>query len=300
MTNKYYPMKFSNLYVTLLIVLGMAGIACKQSENLSPIVETVDTLRIMSYNIRGDQPVDGVNQWNYRKERVADLIKKSNPALLGLQEAKPFQLQYLLTELTDYETIGGGDKAGEHTVILYNKNYVELIEGSDTTIWLSETGEKSSKGWDASHIRVLVCGLFRDIETSRHLFFLNTHFDHKGSLAREESAKLAVSTISEYSDTNPVILVGDFNLTEDELPYYTLTSNESGLENAYYTSLSPHMGPTTRSSGFSVADHSSGKPVDFVLVNDSIDVLSHAFLTDQKGGYYPSDHLPVLVEIERK
>jgi endonuclease/exonuclease/phosphatase family metal-dependent hydrolase len=262
--------------------------------------EEILSLEVMSYNIRGDKVSDGENQWKYRKDRMVDLMKKYNPALMGLQEAKPFQAEYLEEQLDDYKKIGGGSVAGEYTIILYNTKMVEYIEGSSRILYLSETPEQQSKGWDAEHIRIFIYATFRDLKTGEEFIMVNTHFDHKGAMARNESAKLVVSTIKKIATDKAVILMGDFNLTEDESPYFILVSPNSGLKNAFYESETPHEGPLTRSSGFSVANHSDKKPIDFIFINDKVSVLAHAFLRDSHNGYYPSDHLPVLAKIQFK
>ncbi len=180
---------------------------------------------------------------------------------------------------------------------MYNKDLVEFIPGSDNFIWLSETPDQQSVGWDALHVRILVSAEFRDKGSEKNFHFFNTHLDHQGTLSRDESAKLIVSTISASADNKPVILVGDFNHTQNDSPYNILTSNQSGLKNARFVSQTPHKGSLTRSSGFSVANHSSLPPIDFIFISEEVKVLNHAFITDSHNGFYPSDHLPVLAEI---
>src|SRR5690606_542994 len=128
--------------------------------------------------------------------------------------------------------LGGGTTAGEYTVILYNSTMVEYVQGSLNSIWLSETPDTQSTGWDAEHIRILIYATFKDLETGEEIMLFNTHFDHVGSKSREESAKLVISTIKQVANDHPVILMGDFNHTEDDLPYFILTSPDSGLKNA--------------------------------------------------------------------
>ncbi len=43
-------------------------------------------LKVMSYNIRYNNPDDGVNAWPNRKARVLGLIQKHQPDVMGLQE----------------------------------------------------------------------------------------------------------------------------------------------------------------------------------------------------------------------
>lgn len=290
-------------YFAVLICMIFFTSGCSQdTSEIEPEEdsEEIHSLEVMSYNIRGDKASDGENQWKYRKDRVVELIKKYNPALLGLQEARPTQLEYLEGKLNNYKRLGGGSRAGEYTVILYNKNMVEYVQGSVKSLWLSETPETQSIGWDAKHVRILIYATFKDLETGDEIMLFNTHFDHIGAKAREESAKLIVSTINKIAQDKPVILMGDFNHTEDAVPYYILTSPDSGLKNSFYESETPHKGPLTRSSGFSVANHSNLKPIDFIFINDKVKVLEHAFLRDSHNGYYPSDHLPVLAKIQIK
>jgi hypothetical protein len=40
----------------------------------------------MTYNIRYDNPGDGVNQWSNRKTKVFDLLKKYNPDIIGVEK----------------------------------------------------------------------------------------------------------------------------------------------------------------------------------------------------------------------
>lgn len=54
---------------------------------------------------------------------------------------------------------------------------------------------------------------------------INTHFDHISEEARQASAKLLVDQARQiHQDNNPVILMGDFNSTENDLAYQQLTA----------------------------------------------------------------------------
>ncbi len=294
--------RYSNLKIVLLAALVFIGLGCSSSDDTDvPNDENPPEqplMDVMSFNIRGDQTSDGENQWEFRKEKVVDLIKKYNPAIMGLQEARPSQLEYIKNELGNYSILGGGSVAGEFTVILFNPDILELVQGSNKSIWLSETPNVRSIGWDALHVRILIYATFREKTSGKEFLFLNTHLDHLGAVSRDESARLIVSTIQSNANDKPVILLGDFNSTQNHTPYSILTAPQADLKNARIVSQSPHKGPLTRSAGFSVANHSSQPPIDFIFVNSKIKVLTHAFITDSHNGFYPSDHLPVLSGID--
>ena len=77
---------------------------------------------VMTYNIRLDTPKDSVNAWPHRAARVASLIRKYNPDILGVQEALHHQLHELIRTLPEYSFVGvgrdDGKELGEYSAIL--------------------------------------------------------------------------------------------------------------------------------------------------------------------------------------
>src|SRR5699024_4538823 len=257
-------------------------------------------ITVMSYNVRYANPNDAPNNWDNRKERVATLIQFYEPAFVGTQEALFHQLEDLAYNLHSYRWIGKGRKdgkrEGEFSAILYDTTKVKLVAGSDSTIWLSKTPDVPSKNWDAALPRILTWAKFKLKSSGRHLFVFNTHFDHVGDTARLESAKIIIETIQRIAGDNPVVLTGDFNITDDTEPYHIL--NSSFLTDAYTETTLPPIGPIFTFNGFSVADTSNQNRIDYLFTNDQVDVLKYAVIAAFKNGYYPSDHLPVLTVLE--
>ncbi len=159
------------------------------------------SVRIMSYNIRYDNPDDGINAWGKRKENVASLIRFYQADLIGLQEVLYKQLTYLEQQLAGYGRIGvgrdDGKQQGEFSPIFYAKEKLALLDQG--TFWLSDTPDRPSVGWDASMERIATWGQFRHEASGDTVFFFNTHFDHRGEQAREESARLLRSRIAEQA-----------------------------------------------------------------------------------------------------
>ena len=48
------------------------------------------------------------------------------------------------------------------------------------------------KGWDAACERVATWAIFKDKKSGKEFFFLNTHLDHMGQVARHEGASLVL------------------------------------------------------------------------------------------------------------
>ncbi|MFC1554763.1 endonuclease/exonuclease/phosphatase family protein [candidate division KSB1 bacterium] len=263
--------------------------------------ETSKSINALSFNIRYNNPSDGENAWPNRKEFVAEMIRSHNVDIAGLQEVLKGQLDDLINMLPEYEFYGVGRddglNAGEHMVVFYRKDRFELLD--KRTFWLSETPEEVSMGWDAACFRTVTCCKFRDKSSGKSFYFFNTHFDHRGQIAREKSAELIKKYITDIAANFPVVLTGDFNTDNTSVPYNLMTGSVDGQElrslfDARKISETPHFGPEGTFSGFS----NPQKQIDFVFVRENIKVLRHGFLTDSIEGRLPSDHLPVLVEIE--
>lgn len=59
-------------------------------------------LRVMTFNIRYNEPKGGVNAWANRKTKVADVIWFHKADLVGVQEAQNNQLKDLETLSPDF------------------------------------------------------------------------------------------------------------------------------------------------------------------------------------------------------
>ena len=285
---------FTMLSLLSLLIIALSFVA---ASNYKAMSET--SLRIMSYNIRYDNPGDGINAWGKRKERVASLIQFYQADLIGLQEVLYGQLTYLEEQLAGYGRIGvgrdDGKQKGEFSPIFYSQEKLELLDQG--TFWLSDTPDRHSVGWDASMERIASWGQFRHKASGDTVFFFNTHFDHRGQQAREESARLLLQTVAEQASGYPVFVTGDFNSDPQSVPYRLLTKNQM-LRDAKNISAIPHVGPERSYSGFEVTDSLPGERIDYVFVGPDVRVARHAIVTSFGLGYYPSDHLPVVADVE--
>ena len=265
------------------------------------------SFRVMSFNIRLPVQSDGINYWDLRRPLVASTIRYHEADIIGVQEAFRRQLDEMTTDLPEYGWFGlcrtdGSvlpDPDGEFSAILYRKDRFERLDGN--TFWLSETPEVAgSKGWDAAFPRIVTWAKFKDMKSGKLFFYFNTHFDHMGEQAREESARLILQKINEIAGKEPVILSGDFNSTDTSKPYQLLTDQQStyGMTDALYVSKSPHHGPLgSFSSSFTLPGVGDYR-IDFIFIRNRITVLKHAILSDSWDGRLPSDHLPVLAELQ--
>ena len=252
------------------------------------------SLRVMTFNIRYDEPRDGANAWPKRKQMVASMIRFYNADLVGVQEALKGQLDDLETLLPEYSWMGvgraDGKTSGEYSAIFYRKSRFKSLESS--TFWLSETPNVPSTGWDAALPRIVTWARFKDLATGKTFFHFNTHFDHRGEKARTESARLLLNQISQTAQSLPVVVTGDFNFTESADGYQLL---KSALKVGRYASQHGHHGPTSTFNDFKALVPE--RKIDYVFVKGNIRIVQHGVLSDTWDGRFPSDHFPVLAEI---
>lgn len=171
-------------------------------------------LTVMSYNIRTGDANDGTNSWQFRYPATAIMIDDQKPDVMGVQEALPYQLNYIEEFCRGYKYVGesrdGGKKKGEHAAIVYNKKTVSVLKWG--TFWLSETPDEPSVGWDAAFRRTATWALMKSKVSGKQFIFVNTHLDHQGAAARENGIRLIMERIKEINMKSlPVVLAGDFN-----------------------------------------------------------------------------------------
>ena len=285
--------------LAIVLISLSAQFEC-QAENASD-----ESLVVLSFNIRIDNPKDGENAWPNRKDFVAGLIRFHQADLIGMQEVRPVQLEDLEAALPDYGWYGVGQNDGKmpgdgsHNAIFYRKErFKNLQQGA---FWCSETPDTPSLGWDANNRRTVSWVKFVDSQTGSEFFHFNTHFSHMSELARKGSAQLMRHRMDRIvtPNTAPVIVTGDFNATPGSAPYKTMTSSDSGrilFFDAGDKSETGRYGPKGTSNRFDI-NRIPEQPIDYIFVTDRIRVTRFGVLSDSYEGRLPSDHYPVLAEV---
>ncbi|MGO4876975.1 endonuclease/exonuclease/phosphatase family protein [Pedobacter psychrotolerans] len=276
-------MKTVKLIFSLLL---LSTLAFAQSKG-SPI-------NIITYNVRYNNPDDGVNAWPNRAQNVKALVKFHDADLLCVQEALPEQFDALLKN-SNFDVVGvgreDGKRKGEFAAIYFDKDRFTKKDGG--TFWLSETPDVPSKGWDAALNRVCSWVRLYDQLNKKEFLVFNTHYDHKGVKARIESAKLIKQKIQQIAPALPVVFTGDLNVTPETEAISTI---KSFLTDAKEISRETPYGPNGTFNDF---DFNSDLPnrIDYIFVNKGFKVQKFAVLTDSKDKRYFSDHLPVFARL---
>ena len=276
----------SNLSILVFLFMFAQGV---QSQDL----------KIMTYNIKYDNINDTVNNWNDRKESMLKLIQHYNPTIIGTQEALHHQVMYIDSALLKYSYVGvgrdDGRQKGEYSPIHYDHTKLKVLKSN--TFWLSLTPAKVSVGWDAAMERICTYTLFEDVSNQQKFYVFNTHFDHIGNLARQNSAQLILEKIKEINDKQyPVVLMGDLNLGPEEAPIQYIKMN---MEDGKDVTQKSFYGPEGTFNGFD-AQMKLDRRIDYIFVK-GFKVLSYIHIDDRmETNKHISDHLPVLASLQKQ
>lgn len=261
-----------------------------------------DRLRVMTYNIRMDNPGDGDNQWKFRKDLAAEMVKFHEVDIFGAQEVLHHQLTDLLDRLPEFAYVGvgreDGKTKGEYAPIFYRKDRFSVEKSGN--FWLAEDmNAVGKKGWDAACERVATWAILKDKNTGKRLFFLNTHLDHMGKVARHEGALLVIDQVTKLSEGLPVIVTGDFNATPDDEPIQVLVNKSDERHLTHTRDLAElKYGPEWTFHNYGRIPMNERAWIDYIFVKGNFKVYSNGVITDTLNHLYPSDHCPVMSVIE--
>ena len=260
-----------------------------------------DDLRVMSFNVRYDNPDDKSNNWQYRRDRVADAINFYDADIVGTQEVLQNQLDDLKLRLPAYKMVGvareDGATKGEYAALWYKPERFELVDSGN--FWLSATPEEvGSLGWDGACVRIATWARLRDRSTGRELMALNTHLDHVGTVARREGVTLILERVAAMRGDLPVVVTGDFNSTPDSDVVAHITGKDVPGHLTDTRTASPlTYGPSWTYHEFGNLPVSERSLIDYVFIGGPLTARSYGVLAETNNGLWLSDHCPVLVNL---
>ena len=297
--------------------------------------EASSEIEVWSFNLRTEKvkEEDPLNAWPERRQGVASLIAKYRPAVVCVQEATVAMLHDICLHLDGkYEwkaTSRLPNEPDESAGFIIDTGRAKILDYS--VFWLSSPGAPDGiPSWDARFPRTCEAVLLDILGSGGLIRILNTHFDHQGSTARLESARMISDSIARFSQRMPAcaqILCGDFNSPKSSEPYAVLVGNlgptttaARPLKDAFrcdgvvdtggvQSTIHKWQGISfAEDRGDGTVDLSQGegydsRHIDWILFLDGLpentgctrlQPLQSKVITDSMAsGRYPSDHFPV-------
>jgi endonuclease/exonuclease/phosphatase family metal-dependent hydrolase len=273
-----------------LIVLGLICLFSQRSLSLEAQI-----VNALTYNIRYDNAGDGADAWSLRRYELTSFLIAQDAEIIGLQEALHHQVEFIDSSLISYDRFGvgrdDGTSRGEYAPIYWKRGVFQLVHSR--TVWLSETPNLPSKGWDAACVRIASIVELNHFHSNKKFTIINTHWDHEGQLARQNSAWLLAKCVKEeFERGNEVILMGDFNCSSNDSVLQSLKSllrpvcNEEQL-----------LQPTF--NGFKAETKAMPHIDDIFVANGEVE---NSVIKEPKTllGRQLSDHFPVVAKLRYK
>ena len=200
-------------------------------------------ISVFDLNIRYLNDVDGLNVWDYRKEKLVQVILKYSPDILFFQEITRPQYEFMEKNLNSiYENVGVYRDNTDHSEkcsISYNKIKYTLTDWGQ--FWLSSTPyTPGSNDFGNFFPRICTWALLKQVNGEQFLFF-NIHLDHANFSAHLPCMNVVLNesekVIRKFPDTRMIFLGGCFYCEEDDPLINKLKSsgyNEVMFENTFH------------------------------------------------------------------
>lgn len=275
----------------LIILHGCAGHERIVARHVQFADTQVDEVRAMTFNIRVDTFLDGLNRWCKRKDMVFDILADHTADVVGVQEALYHQVQQIQQALPQYSNYAAGrtdgKQKGECCAIFYRKDRFVLDDFG--TFWFSDTpAMPGSKDW--GNIWPRICSWVHLIETrtGAGLYVYNVHLAVFSQNSRKKSMELLVKRIVARKNASPFIVIGDFNMKLNNPAMKHL--HNAGMVDAWQSANS-------RRPVFATKSLSSGPKIDHISLSDGIVAIEANVDRRKINGRRPSDHFPVVAKI---
>lgn len=229
-------------------------------------------VRVMSINIRINEPADNLQYLVSRIPRIREIVDEYSPDIIGIQEGELDTWDNFAARMGAgygwaYRTRGGLTTPDELVAIMYNASRFELLEHTGITVNRKEWRDRGDcpnnpgiKNRTVQRVKL------HDLETDEILDVFNTHFPTGDDCEKEGMAMITKDYVRKFGDN--ALLMGDFNTGIDR----------TGARDQAYKLL------TTNSTDDFFADtyvHNIGIALsgeDEVLLPDR---LGHSYITDE-------------------
>ncbi len=240
-------------------------------------------IKVMTFNLRIDVPVDGVNQWPHRIGSILAMIEKHQPDIIMFQETTLAMLNQLasLEKKYGYYYVGrDANQAGEGCPIYYRKQDWR-IKIADT-IWLSQTPRTPGSMDQEEGFPRIASMVVLQHTNGKRIRFINTHLAYRSKRAKDINLKVLFDFVQSFPERIATILGGDFN---EEAP----TIKRYGPRDLH-VALQPIHGPTYHEfkGGQGMAQ------IDHLLFQEPFELVSVDVDRNLMMNRLPSDHYPVI------
>lgn len=170
----------------LLSGILLLSFSCAVAQDYHDDVVVLDSVKVMSFNIRFNNPNDSLDtSWDRRREPCTRMMAQYRPDVVGMQEPRNEMWQQIFDMLPDYgyyriemnDTLSDSRTGGVLLLYLRDKYSVER----SGHFWLSATPEVPSQPWNSTdrHYRAALWLQLKDKKSRKDFYIVTTHLPYK-------------------------------------------------------------------------------------------------------------------------
>lgn len=261
---------------SLVLLLALLALALSGLNGLQPVVSSArKTIRVMTYNIHVGVGMDK----KLDLQRIADVINRERPDLVGLQEVdRGVERTERRDEIVELATLTRMKYAFAHNLNYQGGQYGVAILSRypigaiDHRMFLNKR-ETERRGMIRIEVKI----------EGKAIHFLTTHLDYQFSDGRLFEAEQLLAKIRDIKGT--LIVVGDFNEEPGGTTYKLMSTK---FEDAWSANREDHP-------GFSYPADKPTKRIDYIFFRSSDGVKAKRSWVVET---LASDHIPVVADLE--
>jgi endonuclease/exonuclease/phosphatase family metal-dependent hydrolase len=258
-------------------------------------------MRVMTFNVRSDSVLDMKNKWTNRADITYNLINNHSCDILGLQEVSNPIYRDIRKNISGYNIIGMGRTkklfVEKNTLLILKKHRILDHE----TFWLSNTPKKEgSTIWYSLFPRICTTALI-ELDNKLKVRVYNTHLDCLLPRAREYGLKKIGEFIEKHhvKEKIPIILMGDFNATPTSKVIQEFARGV--YNNKKFIAVQEYNKEIYEKSTMGMfKGKQKGMHIDYIFVSEEFTISDVQIVRYNQKGKYPSDHYPIVAEIDIK
>lgn len=218
---------------------------------------------------------------------------------MGTQEGHYAQLADLASGLPGYDWIGSGAEDGQlkgkFVAIFYRKTRLEPT--STNSFWLSDMPDvANTTGWGNRYPLQVTTVRFRDLQTRKEFYVMNTRFNEELQPPKEKGVALIRQRVEAMKTTLPILLMGNFGAGADQNKIYGQLVDDKFFRDTWT------LAKERQGEGLGTLNEYKAMPtgeprMDWILARGNVTVDSAAIDTFTSKGKFPSDHCPVIARL---
>ena len=186
----------------------------------------------MSFNVR-TMSANDEHSWESRRDACCAMINYHRPLMMGTQESKKQQREYILSKCRGYAVVAKNQdntNDGQSTGIFYLKDSISVLDWG--VFWHTDTPDKLSKLEYCDHFRSATWIKAQHKSSGKIFYHINTHLDLCEVNNRLKGMSVILDFISRNCEDYPVVMTADWNDTEDDPIFNEMYKT---FKNARYT-----------------------------------------------------------------